>query len=156
MPDVQVAPSTLPTLDNPVAVTATKPPTHAPVIGQGPVTSSAPLNVVMGASVAGATQAGFAAVTGEGWVLATSMFLNLVGQLVKGPKWFPEHKGLIVVMLLVSFAVGYFVLFGGVDNLTERVRESFVNMSNSTMQAVINYKADKAAGLNVMPPVAEG
>lgn len=143
-------------LENPVATTATRPHTTAPVIGQGPVTTSAPLNIAMGMGIAGASQAGFAVMTGGGWVLATSTFLNLIGQLVKGPKWFPERKGLIIVMLVISFVIGYFVIFGGLSNDLDRLRESFANMANSTMQAVLNYKADKAAGLNMLPPTKEG
>lgn len=149
MPDIVPAPDTL---ENPVATTATRPHITAPVIGQGPVTTSAPLNIAMGMGVAGASQAGFAAVTGDGWVLATSIFLNLVSQLVKGPKWFPEHKGLIIVMLLASFLIGYFIWYGSLNDGLDRLRESFANMANSTMQAILNYKADKAAGLNALPP----
>lgn len=156
MPDIVAAPGPAPdTLENPVATTATRPHTTAPVIGQGPVTTNAPLNIAMGMGIAGASQAGFAAMTGDAWVLATSTFLNLVGQLVKGPKWFPEHKGLIIVMLVVSFVIGYFIWYGGIQDGLDRLRESFANMANSTMQAVLNYKADKAAGLNMLPPTKD-
>lgn len=137
------------TVANPVAITATNPPTIAPIVGKGPVTEHAPLNMAIGAGVVGATQAGFMAVTGGGQVLATSVFLNLISQLVKDVKWFPEHKGLIVVMLLVSFVIGYFIFYQG------DVGNSFINMANSTMQAILNYKGDKAAGLNAMAPVPD-
>lgn len=137
---------------SPIAVTATQPPTKAPVVGQGPVTANAPLNMAMGAGVVGATQAGFMAVTGGGEVLATSLFLNLVSQLVKDIKWFPEHKGLIVLMLILSFAVGYFVFYLASPDTGDRIANSFRNMANSTMQAIVNYKGDKAAGLNALAP----
>lgn len=135
-------------INNPIAVTPTTPPTQAPIVGQGPVTESAPLNVAMGAAVVGASQYGMAAMTQSTDVLAVSVFLNLLGQLVKGFKWFDEHKLLILVFLVASFLVCYFVLYGQDHNLVA----SFKTMANSTMQAVLNYKGDKAAGLNVMPP----
>lgn len=126
---------------------------QGPIVGKGPVTQNAPLNMAMGASVVGASQAGFMAVTGGGQVLATSVFLNLIAQLVKDLKWFPEHKGLIAVMLVVSFLVGFFIFYAASPDEVTRVGNSFMNMANSTMQAVLNYKGDKAAGLNVLEPV---
>lgn len=110
--------------------------------------------MVLGAGVVGASQAGFLAVTGGGQVLATSIFLNLLSQLVKDWKWFPERKGLIVLMLPVSFAIGYFIFYatGNADD-PARIANSFMNMANSTMQAILNYKGDKTAGLNALQPV---
>lgn len=134
---------------NPVAITETHPRTTAPIVGQGPVTESAPLNMAMGAGVVGATHWGMAALTGGPEVLGTSVFLNLVGQLFKNIKWFPEHKGLIVLFLILSFVVAYFVLFD------HNVGRAFLHMANSTMEALINFKADKASGLNIMPSVPE-
>lgn len=126
------------------------------IVGKGPVTSNAALNMGIGASVVGGSQAGFMAVTGGGQVLATSIFLNLVSQLIKDQKWFPEHKGLIAVMLILSFAVGFFIFYASSPDEVTRVGNSFMNMANSTMQAVLNYKGDKAAGLNALEPVPAG
>lgn len=134
---------------NPVAVTGTVPPTTAPIVGQGPVTTNAPVNMAMGAAVVAGTQYGMAAMTGGPEVLGTSTFLNLIGQLFKRIKWFPEHEGLIVVFLIVSFLVAYFLL----PTIGHDAGRAFLHMANSTMQAILNYKGDKAAGLNVMPPV---
>lgn len=141
---------------NPVAVTDTRPQTRAPIVGQGPVTEHAALNMGIGAGVVGASQAGFMVMTGGGQVLATSVFLNLVSQLVKDFTWFPEHKGLIILMLLLSFLVGYFIFYstGAVDD-PARLANSFMNMANSTMQAILNYKGDKASGLNALAPVSD-
>lgn len=125
---------------------------NGPVIVQGPVTESPPLNVAIGASVVGASQLGFMAATGGGQVLATSLFLNLISQLVKDIKWFPEHKGLIVLMLCVSFVIGYFIFYRASPDDATRLANSFTNMANSTMQAVLNYKGDKASGLNMLVP----
>jgi hypothetical protein len=105
--------------------------------------------MAMGAAVVGASQYGMAAMTGGPEVLGTSTFLNLVGQLFKRIKWFPEHEGLIVVFLVVSFLVAYFLL----PTIGHDAGRAFLHMANSTMQAILNYKGDKAAGLNVMPPV---
>lgn len=144
------ATSQAPTVNvNPVATTPTNPTTTAPIVGQGPITSSAPLNMAMGAAVVGTSQWGMAALTGGPEVLGTSVFLNLMGQLFKGAKWFPEHKGLIILFLVVSFVIAYFVLFD------REAGRAFLHMSNSTMEAILNYKGDKAAGLNIMPPVPE-
>lgn len=148
-------------LTNPVVVTPTAPPTQAPVVGQGPVTDSAPINVAMGASVAGATAWGMTQLTGGPEVVGTALFLNLVGQLVKRIKWFPEHEGLIALFLLASFAAGLVFFYPhspGVptsDPLwqdTTRLGKAFLHMANSTMEALLHYKADKASGLNIMPP----
>lgn len=136
-----------PVLINPVATTPMG--AVAPVVGQGPVTQSAPLNVAMGAAVVGASQYGMAALTGGAEVLGTSVFLNLLGQLFKGAKWFPEHRGLIVLFLIISFVVAFLLL----PNTNHDAGKAFLHMANSTMQAILNYKGDKAAGLNVMPPV---
>jgi hypothetical protein len=145
---------TLPKTGEPVSVpeqnpTPTNPLTIGPVVGKGPVTESAPLNFMMGSGIVGATQAGFAAMTSGPEVLGTSVFLNLISQVVKRWKWFPEHTGLIVVMLVASFVTGYFVLFD------HNAAKAFLNMANSTMAALVNYKGDKAAGLNVLAPVPE-
>lgn len=137
-----------PDVTNPVAGTATVPPTRAPIVGQGPITESPPINIAMGAAVVAGSQYGMAAMTGGPEVLGTSVFLNLVGQLFKGYKWFPEHKGLIVLFLIISFVVAYFLLPG----TAHEAGRAFLHMANSTMQAILNYKGDKAAGLNVMPP----
>lgn len=120
-----------------------------PIVGQGPVTGSAPVNMAMGATVIGASQYGMAALTQSTDVLSVSVFLNLLGQLVKGFKWFDEHKLLILVFLLASFALCFFVLYN------HDAVASFKTMANATMQAILNYKGDKAAGLNVMPPTPE-
>lgn len=126
------------------------------VVGKGPVTDNAALNMGIGAGVIGTSQAGFMAATGGGQVLATSVSLNLLAQLVKDQKWFPEHKGLIVLMLLASFAIGYFIFYQTSPDDATRLSNSFINMANSTMQAILNYKGDKAAGLNALEPVPEG
>lgn len=150
MPDVR-QPDVPEQVTNPVAFTP--PSTIGPIIGKGPVTEHAPVNLAMGASVVGATQAGFMAVSGGGQVLATSIFLNLVSQLVKDIKWFPEHKGLIVLMLVLGFGVGYFVWYLADQDGASRLSNSFMNAVNSTMQAIMNYKGDKASGLNALAPV---
>lgn len=149
---------------NPIAETPTHPPTTAPIIGQGPVTESAPLNVMMGAGVAGATAWGMAQMTGGPEVLGTAVFLNLVGQLTKKIKRFPEHEGLIALFMALAFiagliffypaAPGHQGLVGLLDD-TSRLGKAFLHMANSTMEALLHYKADKAAGLNVMPPTPE-
>lgn len=153
MPQVSNATMTAPpdSVTNPVAVTPTIPPTRAPIIGQGPVTENPLINTAIGMGVVGASQAGFAAMTGSAEVLGTSTFLNLIGQLFKKVKWFPEHEGLIVLFLAISFVVAYFLLPG----TAHEAGKAFLHMANSTMQAILNYKGDKAAGLNVMPPVPE-
>lgn len=102
--------------------------------------------MMMGAGVVGGSHWGMAQMTGGPEVLGTSVFLNLVGQLCKKFKWFPEHEGLILLFLVSSFVIGFFILF---QHDTAR---AFLHMANSTMEAILNYKGDKAAGLNVMPP----
>lgn len=134
---------------NPTVVNPTGPGV-APIVGKGPVTDNPVVNTGIAAAVVGGTQAGFAALTGGPEVLGTSIFLNLVAQIVKKPKWFPEHEGLIVIMFVVAFVVGIFLLFG-----VENVGKAFLNAANATMQAILNYKGDKAGGLNVMPPLAD-
>lgn len=124
--------------------------TRGPIVGQGPVTNNPLVNMAMGGSVIGVSQWGMAALTGGPEVLGTSVFLNLVGQLFKGYKWFPEHKGLIVIFLVVSFLISYFVLFPD-----HNIARAFQHMANSTMEAILNYKGDKASGLNAMPSVPE-
>lgn len=129
---------------------------QGPIVGNGPVTGNAALNMGIGAGVVGTSQAGFMAATGGTQVLATSIFLNLISQLIKDQKWFPEHKGLIAVMLVVSFLVGFFIFYAASPDEVTRIGNSFMNMANSTMQAILNYKGDKASGLNAMEPVPAG
>lgn len=157
MPEIQT---------NPVAITPTKPPTQAPVVGQGPVTENAPVNMAMGAGVAGATAWGMAQMTGGPEVLGTALFLNLTGQLTKKIKWFPEHEGLIVLFMVLAFVAGLVFFYphtlgapitgNWIQDLlgdTSRLGKAFLHMANSTMEALLHYKADKASGLNIMPPV---
>lgn len=131
-------------------------PGQGPIVGKGPVTDNAALNMGIGAGVIGASQTGFMVATGGPQVLATSVFLNLIAQLIKDQKWFPEHKGLIAVMLILSFAVGFFIFYAASSDEVTRIGNSFMNMANSTMQAILNYKGDKASGLNAMEPVPAG
>lgn len=98
--------------------------------------------------------------TGGPEVVGTALFLNLVGQLVKRIKWFPEHEGLIALFLLTSFAAGLVFFYpqtpGHATQFiwedTARLGKAFLHMANSTMEALLHYKADKASGLNIMPP----
>lgn len=139
--------ATQPLETNPAVVNASG--QIGPIVGKGPITDNAGLNTAIGTAVVGASQAGMATLTGGPEVLGTSIFLNLVGQLVKKVKWFPEHEGLIVLFFVLAFLVSVFVLFHG------DIARAFLNAANSTMQALVNYKGDKAAGLNIMPPVPE-
>lgn len=117
-----------------------------PVVEQGPVTTSAPLNAVLGASVVGGANVGATMLTGDPLATAMALFLNLIAQPIKKIKWFPEKEGLIVLMLVVSFGLGYFMLYQG-DPI-----KSFVTSAISTMLAKLNYKGDKASGLNILEP----
>lgn len=115
-----------------------------------PSTDSKPLNVAMGASVAGVTNTALTVATAPingpvPAVVATAIFLNLIIQPVKKLKWFPEHEGSIFIGIIVGFIVGYFLLYHG------DTANSFVNAVCSTFQSLANYKADKLSGLNIMP-----
>lgn len=115
------------------------------------ITQSAPLNVGIAAATVGATNMALTTATAPingavPAVIATALFLNLVHQVIKKIKWFPEHEGTIIVGLLISFLVGYFLLYHG------DTANSFINAACSTVQSLINYKGDKASGLNILPP----
>lgn len=122
-----------------------------PILNGQPLTTDPIKNVGIAAGVVGATQGAMYAATAQmngplPAVAATSVFLNLVIQPLKKVKWIPEHEFAVIFGLLVSFAVGYFLLYHG------DTAQSFVNSAMSTFQAIVNYKGDKASGMNILPP----
>lgn len=133
------------TYQNPVVVT---PATATPVVGQGPVTQSAPVNLAIGGVAAGAAHAGAAMLTGDPLANAMALFLNLIAQPIKKLKWFPEKEGLIVLFIVVSFLIGWFFLYHG------DAARTFTTTAVSTMLAKVGYKADKASGLNILEPTS--
>lgn len=131
----------------------------APIIRQGPITSDPMKNAFLGAGITALPNAGFgAALTGLDPIGAaantgTAVFLNfIVAQPLKKIKSFPEQSLLQPVMFVVAFLALYFIVFHS------DMGKAFITAATSTATAVANYKADKAAGTNLMastPPDKE-
>lgn len=129
-------------------------PARGPVVGQGPLTSSAPLNIGIGTAAVGGVNTGMVALQSAGgdppWANGMAIILNLLMQPLK--KQFPllqQHEWAILVMMAIAFVLGYIVIFHG-DSA-----KAFINMGYSTVTALGNYKGDKASGLNILPPAPE-
>lgn len=124
--------------------------TGAPVVTQGPMTTSAPLNVGIGVTAAAVTNYAVAQASGDGWGNAGAVLLNCLMQPLK--KWFPilkQHEYAIIAMLIIMFVLLYFLVFD--RNAAESLKDS----AYATFQAIANYKSDKASGLNIMTPAED-
>lgn len=116
----------------------------------GPLTTSAPLNVGIGAVTVGGVNAGVVglqSLSGElPWANGTAIILNLIVQVFKKKLSFlQKHEWTILAMMLIAFGMGYFVIFHG-DSA-----KALMNMGYSVITALGNYKGDKASGLNILP-----
>lgn len=110
-------------------------------------------NAFLGAGITGLPNAGFgAALTGMDPIGAaantgTAVFLNfIVAQPIKKIKNFPEQTLLQPLMFVVAFLALYFIVFHS------DMGKAFITAATSTATAVANYKADKAAGTNLLQP----
>lgn len=123
-----------------------------PVLQQRPITSSVPLNVGIGAVVAAIPNAGYGVIAQQmdplGPLINSGMaaFLNIIAQPMKNIKGLDQNTWLAPILLVIAFIVGYFLVFGGEAN------KAFLNAATSTITAIANYKADKAAGTNILQP----
>lgn len=118
------------------------------VVEQKPLTNSVPLNMAIGAGAAGAVNYGVAKGVGDDvWPSGIAIVLNVVMQPAK--KMFPflkHQEWAIVFMLLLGVAVLYFFVFD------RDFARALINGAGGVIDAIGNYKADKAAGLNVFQP----
>lgn len=142
----------MPEEQNPIVVTPTTPPTRAPVVGQGPVTDNPPTNLAMGVAAAATIN------YGTNWVAAgdpvpnaVALFLNTVVMqpLKRVFPLFRHAEAAVLVMFIVAFGVVYFIVYKGDE------AKAFYDAALSTFQAVANYKADKASGLNILKPAED-
>lgn len=125
-----------------------------PVVAGGPMTSSAPLNMGIGAATVGGVHGGLVALQAAGgdppWANGTAIILNLLMQPIKTHiPMFKHSEWAILFMMLAAFVLGYFVIFHG-DSA-----KALMNMGYSTIGALGTYKGDKASGLNILPPAPD-
>lgn len=120
---------------------------NAPIVQQGPVTQSAPLNVGLGLTAAGAINAGTMKLSQDDPIHnVIGVLLNLLMQPLK--KMFPilkRHEAAVFVMLLIALAVA--ILLSDGDH-----RKAFRDGVLGVIDALGNYKADKMSGMNILKP----
>lgn len=123
-----------------------------PVVDQGPMTADPVKNLGLGLTGAAVTNYGTQwMAAGDTIPNAIALFLNtIVMQPLKKVFKPARHMEVaVVVMFVVAFAILYLVIF------KEDVAKSFYDATLGTFQAIANYKADKASGLNILKPAED-
>ena len=132
------------------AIVATTPPLAPP--GPQGLTPSAPVNMGMGATVIGGSNAGTTAVAGAD-VAMLAGGLTLAFQHVKGSKRFNQQRWAHLTLLVAGIAIGVVVL--GV--LGHAAWDTAIAKGAAiAVQSWMNYSGAKIAGLPGLPAAAPG
>lgn len=136
----------MPGIDTPQVV----PVQLGPIVNKGPITSSAPLNIGLGTAAIAVANYGVSWVTEDKWSSGIALVLNVIMQPAKKMLPFLSHyEWACLFMFIVAAALLYFFVFPG------DVAQALVKGGGAVIDAIGNYKGDKASGFNIMKPAVD-
>jgi hypothetical protein len=149
-PTPAVEPVVTPDPSNAGAIVATTPPVSPP--NPTGLTPSAPINMGMGATVVGGSNAGTTAIAGADVALLAGG-LTMGFQFLKGNRHFDQHRWAHLTLLLLGILIGVVVL--GI--LGHQAWDTAIAKgAGIATQAYLNYTGAKVAGLPGLPAAASG